>query len=442
MNSRINSLVLLTIFVLLSLTRIAGQTSIGELFPDRRVLAEVVFPHNLLQRDQINATKRYVSIFVNRTPKARYSDVFLYDAAGNLLWQKQLNGVRKILMGDNSGKIIVLHNIDRYMVKGVNTCFDERGNKLWEIDVLVPGIETLSSDGKYGITLTSSEENGRFRLFDLESGMELKTPIPQGSHGFTADFIDSENVAVLIQNVNVSRDTLALMRGLELKSQPKPQDKELSRDIQIPNTWIYKYHPVILFVYHIPTQTILTKRELFAPDGAPLLLDMEGKAHIAVSPNRESLAIALYRFLQPPNKKRRLTIVGSDLEGTVHWENIDLAGMNIEGLFHLGETGILVNERGAAYHLLDQSSGNTLWRYTGQGKESNIIRQIFTRNGVLVLYTSYYGWGSTLHYIDPASGMAIRNQEDLGEILVFQNQTTAMVYDKGQKRLQFLKQEE
>lgn len=461
MKTRIKIYLTTTILLNLMVHPVLGQKTITQkpirdLFPDKQVIAEVEISNMRFIRQSINSTKRYVSVFGYPDPGSSMANVYLYDTDGKLVWEKKINRVKNIVMADESDKVIVFYDIDQYGAKGWNACFDRLGNKLWELRVPVPGITSMSPNGKYGIISVAGEENGDVKVYDLESGMELEAPIPQGSHGFRAQFIDSERIVVVIQNIDVSRDQEALKRAMQMKREGKLKLRvkkgESTTGRGVPNTWIKTYHPGLFIIYDIPSQTILTQRELFSPDGHPLYIPWEGGKYISVSPDKKHIALALIKFLDDPShNKRNLTLIQVDLKGNVEWENDNLPRTQISGLFDLNNGMILVsepphmNDLVRRFHLVNRIDGKTIWRYivNKQGKDRRgvgIIKNLFIQDNRLVIQTNDKVFNSRIHIIDIATGEVLQDGEYSNEeILLVTSPYSTIVYNKAKNQLQVLK---
>lgn len=172
---------------------------------------------------------------------------------------------------------------------------------------------------------------------------------------------------------------------------------------------------------------------------------------MSVSADKKHIALALYKFLIPPDKKRNLTLVQVDLEGNVEWENVDLPRSQIDGLFNLNNGTILVSEPPhiydlvARFHLVDSTDGKTLWRYivNRQGRHKRggvVIRHLFIKNDRLVIQTTNDVLQSTIHIIDIETGSSLQDTEySSQEILLLNNASVTIIHNMSENQVQFFK---
>jgi len=239
-----------------------------EFFSKKNIIMEAQITNVKTKRKNIRMSEKYLSVFGVTNSESLLGEVYIYDFDGKLLWNKQFRGIRDVISANDAEKIVVVHDIGRYGEYAYNSGFDNFGNQLWSIKLQLPGIVNISDDGKYGINSYDLSEGSSFRLFDLEKGEELKTPIPQfGSRGFQTGFINNETVFIIIKNLSVTHNKNALIQAGRTKRPNQLNPRSGGKSV-----WNTVEYPSLLIVYNIPMQTIVTQKELITSDGDSLFI--------------------------------------------------------------------------------------------------------------------------------------------------------------------------
>ncbi|MCH7762320.1 MAG: hypothetical protein IIB95_01090 [Candidatus Marinimicrobia bacterium] len=425
------------IFIALNTHQLSAQKPLLELIPKGKQIAERTIESDQPMWGRIKTNENYLAIIGRPDPKNQnqISKVSLYDLDGSLLWKKELKFISEVELAPESDKVIVSYRSGYHMYN--NICFDQNGNQLWEIPNLNRLI-TMGPGGKYGITSSSGSEDNLIHIYDLETGTELETTLPDRYSFYRARFIDARRVVYLLEYFETTRNEEALNLLRKMKREGKINLRKKPTK-PIPNTWNITKYPVRYIIYDIPTQTILTDTELFSPSGESLHLYVHTTSdHTSISPDKQHIALVL-RYLKY-NKNMNFTIIEVDMQGNVKWETSDRLSGHTKGVYDVGN-GKLLLDLYQSYQLVDRGSGKTLWLYKPDLDGSSEYYQSFIQDNQLILQTRGNG-KLRVHTLNFSTGDVIQNDEYIeDEAFVLKTLDNTVIYNKTRKQLQFIKSE-
>ncbi|MBS4028140.1 MAG: hypothetical protein KGZ58_05810 [Ignavibacteriales bacterium] len=276
---------------------IHSQSNFKDIVQNSQVLAEKTFD---LPLRKIYSNDSNLIAIGTQSQSERKGTVTIFDMQGNELWEKIFEGIHHVSLAKTSEKIIVSHDYN-LEEEGRNTCFDLQGNKLWEVLVTDPGL-TQSSDGRYAITtrVSGEEFSGKFQVFDMESGKEMPTPIKKDYRPFFAQFLNNNQVALVLQKKVYSRDLEALKEINRLKSEKKEKEAfELARKTN--KGFRLESESLEFLVYDIPTSSVIVKKQLTLVDGSVPDISPDADRTLIISDKGNFISIAVMKSGGRPN---------------------------------------------------------------------------------------------------------------------------------------------
>jgi hypothetical protein len=440
----VNSMIILS-FLLIP-EYLFPQEMLGKIFHEKKEIKKVQYSHGVI--NGIIAGSKDIAVL---SCPGRFEDqarfVTLYDLEGNELWSKEIMNAQRFSIGKNANKIVVIHSFQNDRVK--NICYDLAGNQLWEIETNDPGL-TISDDGKYGIItgITSEEQGGKFKAYNLSDGTEIATPIGKDYNWFYAKFLNDDEVVVLLQkmvlikdeeklrdvekrikeyrNAKIEEEQLRKEKGIEKKNDLKKRkkiDPEYIRLVNKRQSYVkHEILPLKFIIYNIPSNSIRVGKDLFAINGEKLWVDIIGSNYIETPNDGENIILKTgfgdyNAYLKSPS----LAISLYNKNGDQIWENSNLGP--IKGMKNLNNDCLVVNGglMNSTISLLDMKTGQLIGKYTHSKSIQGPIQDCILRDNFIYIQ-SYYNFNLDRSFqsffIDFKSGQSILDLDQNEDIII------------------------
>lgn len=441
-----NIIIIFTI-VLIIATTATGQDFSHPALRNKVVKNKQVIMHNVYR---IFSDESKVATISYPEKFSGLAQVILFSNDGSKLWEMSIERANRVSFAKNTDDVIVT-SMYNMRDERINTLYDYSGNKIWENWITDPGL-TMSDDGKYGITTEVSGEEGKgsFQIFDLSTGKEIAISFGKDYQHFYAKFLDNDKVIILSQKVIYTRILPIESRRSLFDRVGGRKDGETDKEFRARMrrerkkrgpTFKSAYEPLDFRIFDIPSAKVIIHKRLTSVNGDPIWTTSYTENQFLPLKEKQFIILAVNT---KPKKARPIpgphALVKLNLEGEKIWENNQFK--YIKSIELIDQNKIIVIEPPSKIHLIDNTTGETIWIHEHHKKVYGKIQYSEVTGDSLIIQTDDASsfTKSSLHILEMATGKEVIEKEYQNNFVVLRSDhTRTLVYDKLKSELLFLK---